>query len=174
MRTFPRVPLYAWRWLQRSRPVVTEASRRLTGSPEPSPEFVKDLQRTFEEDAFVRDVLIDVVAEVAFGGRVPRRRPAGASWDRGLIWWAAALAGTTPEDFEGRTSASQDQRPLFDPGPRSEVAPAGRRRPAGPRPSGERLAVARALRSLLDAADGEHVPASAIRQLIDDLEAGGG
>src|SRR3712207_7917472 len=40
---FPRVPAYAWSWLQRSRPVLAEAARRLTGGP-PPPGFVDSLR----------------------------------------------------------------------------------------------------------------------------------
>jgi hypothetical protein len=165
-RPFPRVPAYAWAWFQRSRPVTEEAARRLTGAA-PGAGFVDELRVAFDEDAFTRDVVVDVVAEVAFSGRVPSRRPPGASWDRGLTWWAAALAGTSPGDFEARAAARQPaQRALFDPG-----APQPTLRRAGGRgPTAERLALARALRELLDATDGDQVPASALRQLIAQLE----
>jgi hypothetical protein len=166
-RPFPRVPGYAWAWFQRSRPVLTEAAQRLTGTP-PGPGFADELREAFDDDAFTRDVVIDVVAEVAFSGRAPTRRPAGVSWDRGLTWWAAALAGTTLEDFEARSTGPEPtQRPLFDV-PRAD-ATAGRR--SGRRgPTQERLALARALRELLTSAEGGQVPASVIRQLIAQLE----
>ncbi|HEY8339943.1 MAG TPA: hypothetical protein VIK95_08755, partial [Egibacteraceae bacterium] len=84
-RPFPRVPAHAWAWLQRSRPVLAEIAERLTGGP-PGPGFVDALRRQVDADPFVRDVVVGVIAEVAFGGRVPERRPPGASWDRGLTW----------------------------------------------------------------------------------------
>jgi hypothetical protein len=171
---FPRVPAYAWTWLQRSRPVLAEAARQLTGGA-PTPGFVESLRRQFDADPFVRDILIDVIAQEAFGGRAPTRRPAGTSWDRGLTWWAAALAGLTPAEFEARSGAPPAQQSaLFDPGPRTEPAgPApvrgaarGSRRPV----SAERVALARALRELIAAADGDQVPVTALRQLLADLE----
>jgi hypothetical protein len=194
-RRFPRVPGYAWTWLQRSRPVVLEAAERLTGRS-PSPGFVDDLRAAFERDPFTRDVVIGVVADVAFSGRVPQRRPPGASWDRGLTWWAAALAGTTPAEFESRSGAPvASQHRLFDaaagstgPSPvgsgsvgvgsagsaaRSDpqgIAEAARRQ-VGRRPiSPERAALAAALRELIVNAGSDQVPASAIRQLLAELE----
>ncbi len=181
-RTFPRVPGYAWTWFQRSRPVVLEAAERLTGRP-PSPGFVDDLRGAFSQDDFTRAVVVGVVADVAFGGRAPAQRPPGASWDRGLTWWAAALAGTTPADFESRTGAPvASQHRLFDaedgtdgesvrqPDPealrataRARVAPLVARSP-------ERAALAAALRELLAASAGDQVPASAVRQLLAQLE----
>lgn len=183
-RRFPRVPSYAWTWLQRSRPVVVEAARRLSGAA-PSPGFVEDLREAFEQDPFTRDVVVGVVADVAFSGRVPSRRPPGASWDRGLTWWAAALAGVTPAEFESRSAVPvASQRPLFDAGSGAgraggaggaEGAAAGIREAArarvaadGPR-SSERTALAAALRELV-ASSGDQVPASALRQLIAQLE----
>lgn len=182
-RRFPRVPGYAWAWFQRSRPVVSEAARRLTGT-EPAPGFVDELRSAFEADAFTRDVVIGVVADVAFAGRAPARRPPGASWDRGLTWWAAALAGTSPREFEARSEVRGGrQEPLFDPpggsGPagRSELSASGLQQHARDRagrrahPSPERAALADALRSLLETAQGDQVPAAAIRQLLEHLDA---
>lgn len=100
-RAIPRPPAHAWRWLQRSRPVLRTVAERLTGGP-PPPGFVDELRRAFDTDPFTRTIVVDVIAEVAFGGRVPRRQPAGASWDRGLRWWAAALAGVDVAEFESR------------------------------------------------------------------------
>lgn len=168
-RTAPRVPSYAWAWLQRSRPVVDEIARRLTGGP-PTPDFLSDLRERFETDPFTRDVVIAVVAEVAFNGRVPSRRPAGTSWDRGLTWWAATIAGVTLAEFEARPpTESAAQRRLFDD---AQHQPLPSRR-GGPTPSGaerERAALAAALRDLLDSAEGDQVPASAVRQLLAWLE----
>ncbi|CAN5698449.1 hypothetical protein BH24ACT14_BH24ACT14_19370 [soil metagenome] len=183
---FPRVPAYAWAWLQRSRPVVTEAAQRLTGSA-PAPGFVEDLRGRFPADAFIRDVLIGAIADVAFGGRLPTRRPLGASWDRGLTWWAAAIAGTTPGEFEARTATSGTQRQLFDAEETRAAAPAESgsavlMQPkavahlAGSPPdrvvSVERRMLVGALRDLLAGADGDQVPVSAVRQLLATLEAG--
>jgi hypothetical protein len=108
----PRPPAYAWRWLQRSRPVLTVVARQLTGEP-PGPGFVDELRQQFEADPFVRDVVIDVVADVAFGGRVAKRRPPGAVWDRGLVWWAAAVAGVSPSEYDEPTQDPATQRSLF-------------------------------------------------------------
>lgn len=173
---FPKVPGYAWTWFQRSRPVVAEAAERLTGQP-PSPGFVDDLRAAFERDPFTRAVVIGVVADVAFGGRAPAQRPPGASWDRGLTWWAAALAGTTPARFEARSGTpAAAQRPLFDtdgpvPQPhRPSIEEGARRR--SPR-SPERVALADALRELLASGASDQVPATAIRQLLAELEGGG-
>ena len=162
---FPRVPAYAWSWLQRSRPVLAEASRRLDGGP-PGAGFVETLQERFVSDAFTRDVLISVIADVAFNGRVPRSRPPGASWDRGLTWWAATLAGTTPEAFEG-TAPPVVQSRLF-----GIEEPAPRRRAPAParRGSSDRSMVVAALRDLLGAEQDGFIPASAVRALLEQLQ----
>lgn len=166
-----KVPAYAWAWLQRSRPVLAEAARRLTGAA-PGPGFADDLRRRWDGDPFVQGVVLDVIADVAFRGRVPATRPAGASWDRGLTWWASLLAGTTPQAYDS-PPAPPGQRPLFGDGrdaaadrPTPGSAPA----PAPLAGSHERRALARALRDLLRTADGEHVPAAAVRRLLADLE----
>jgi hypothetical protein len=152
--------------------LLAEAARRLIGGP-PTPGFVDDLRTQFEEDAFVRDMVIGVVADVAFGGRVPAHRPPGASWDRGLTWWAAALAGITPAEFEARSPAVRStQRALFETDsaePRPAPASAPARRPVVRR-SPERAALTQALRELIASADGDQVPVSALRQMLDQLE----
>jgi hypothetical protein len=176
-RRFPRVPGYAWTWLQRSRPVVQEAAERLTGRA-PSPGFVDDLRAAFSRDPFTRDVVIGVVADTAFGGRVPQRRPPGASWDRGLTWWAAALAGTTPAEFEARSGAPvASQHRLFETGGGNgaqgdpqRLADAAREHVARREMSPERAALASALRQLLATAGSDQIPASAVRQLLAELE----
>jgi hypothetical protein len=171
------VPSYAWAWLQRSRPVVTEAADRLTGSP-PAPGFVDGLRERFENDPFTRDVVVAAVADVAFGGRLPRRRPPGASWDRGLTWWAAAINGTTPEQFEARSTVAAAQRRLFGdeaaagagsdaaPGAADGSAPSGATAPASP----ERALVVAGLRELLARGDGDTIPVAAVRSLLAALE----
>lgn len=162
---FPRVPDHAWQWLQRSRPVRAEIAQRLLGS-EPPAGFVDDLRRQFEDDPFVRDLVVRVVAEVAFRGRVPTRRPAGASWDRGLLWWAAAMNGVTPSEFEaGGAGTSAQQPPLFPTGNRTAARPVRR-------VSVERQAVGRALRELLATADGDQIPVSAVRALLAQVDPG--
>ncbi len=169
-----RVPGYAWAWLQRSRPVLVELAQRLTGAP-PSPGFVEDLRATFERDPFVRGILADVVAEVAFRGRVPRRRPPGAHWDRGLTWWAATLAGVSLTEFDHpRTAGAQrSAQPALFAGPH-EQQPAGpvpgERRPPLLPVSSERAAFAEALRSLLDQAEAGVIPVAGVRQLLASLE----
>ncbi len=208
-RSFPRPPAHAWRWLQRSRPVLRAIADRLTGAP-PGPAFLEELQRSFDDDAFTRAIVIDTIAEVAFSGRVPNRHPPGATWDRGLRWWAATLAGVTPSEFDQPAAGTPTQADLFDAedahalddtdGPDARPAEARRdRRPdersagqqRGPeevggaadatalaraarraprRVSPERIALARTLRELLAAAEGGQVPATAIRQLIAELE----
>ena len=183
----PRVPAHAWTWLQRSRPVLAELAAQLYGAA-PDAGVVDRLRGDHAADPFVRDVVARVVCDVAFGGRVPPRRPPGATWDRGLVWWAAHLAGTTPEAFEARAAAhpAAAQQPLF-PAPdegrgwaarEDEVAAARRRLHAvpcglaGPPGSGlvDRRAVAAALREVLAAGDGEQVPAAPLRQLLEQLE----
>lgn len=151
----PRVPGYAWDWLQRSRPVVQALASVLTGQP-PRPGFVQAVRRSFVEDPLVRDAVFDVVAEVAFRGRVPSSRPPGASWDRGLVWWAATLSGRSVHDYEQR-GGGVEQPQLFD-GP--DAAPVHDRR-----------TLMRALRALLAAADGDQIPAAAVRQLLVQLDA---
>jgi len=180
------VPAHAWAWLQRSRPVLSEVARRLTGEP-PTPGFVDELREACARNPFTQAVLADVVAEVAFSGRVPTARPPGASWDRGLTWWAAALAGTTPAAFDASGPRGTQHR-LFDDGsadaegrarprgggPRAgETLPRDRpavREQAPPPVSRERRALADALRALLREADGDQVPASAVRQLVAALD----
>lgn len=173
-RDVPRPPAHAWRWLQRSRPVLRTIAERLTGGP-PTEGFVDELRRAFDTDPFTRTIVVDVIAEVAFGGRVPRQQPAGASWDRGLRWWAATLAGVDVAEFDGPATAVA-QPDLFNPDavgspPRAEALIAAARRHV-PRTTPERLALARTLRELLSASGGDQVPASAVRQLIADLEDG--
>ena len=170
------VPDYAWNWLQRSRDVVGEIAARLTGGA-PAPGFMDGLRPQFTTDQFVRDVVIGVVVDVAFGGRVPTRRPAGVSWDRGLTWWAAVCAGTTPAEFEHRS------RPEAVPQPRlfSEPDPPARQEPA-PRATGDaaaarsrpldRARMAQALRALLTLEQDGQIPAAEIRALLREIERG--
>lgn len=170
----PRVPAYAWAWLQRSRPVLDEVARQLTGKPA-GPAFLEELREQFGADPFVRDVTIGVIADVAFHGRLPTRRPPGTAWDRGLTWWAAVIAGTSPAEFEARSAPSPvTQRPLFDAGPGGDAHGVPRTAPVAAlpraRPTSSRIALAAALRELLTAAEGDQVPASAVRQLLAELE----
>lgn len=171
---FPRVPAYAWSWLQRSRPVLQEVAARLTGA-RPDQHFSERLRQDFDADAFVRDVVIGAVCDVAFSGRIPDRRPSRASWDRGLVWWAAAIAGIPVAEFEARsTTAAAEQGALFEAPPagagQASSAIGVARHPRPRSPSAERAALARALRQLLEHATGDQVPAAAIRQLVADLE----
>lgn len=163
------MPNYAWSWLQRSRPVLAEAARRLEGRP-PPPGFVDRLRDDFATDAFTRDVLIDVIADVAFNGRVPRHRPPGASWDRGLTWWAATIAGTTPAEFDARPAPAAQSRLFAD-----DEAPGAAGRPSQRADAGarERAAVVAALRDLVRTADGGRVPVAAVEALIQQLEGPG-
>ncbi|HWH31741.1 MAG TPA: hypothetical protein VNU01_03620 [Egibacteraceae bacterium] len=173
MPTMTTVPDYAWNWLQRSRDVVHEIAARLTGGA-PAPGFMEGLRPQFTADQFVRDVVIGVVVDVAFGGRVPTRRPAGATWDRGLTWWAAACAGTTPAEFEQRSRPEPVPQPrLFaEPEPPAPPAPeAGRRTPARSRPL-DRARMAQALRALLTLEEDGRVPAAEIRALLREIERG--
>ena len=186
----PRPPPYAWDWLQRSRPVLQALSQRLTGQAPPQG-FVDELRDAFAEDPFVHAVVVDTIADVAFGGRVPRHRPPGVSWDRGLSWWAATLAGTTRREFERRGPAFGEQAELFPTGEHSarptshgSGPPAARGGEASgpvatdaghsPRPSAvvalERRRLANALRALLDSSGGHDIPAEAVRRLIHDLD----
>lgn len=160
---FPRIPAYAWTWLQRTRPVVVELAARLTGGPPPTG-FVELVRERVDSDPFTRDVVVATVADVAFNGRIPQRRPPGAAWDRGLVWWAAALAGVSPAEFEARSAAPARPQPdLF-------AAPPASPAPARPAPA-TRAGLAAVLRQLLEAFDGQAVPASALQQLVEQLEA---
>ena len=148
----PRVPGYAWDWLQRSRPVVEGLASALTGQP-PRAGFVQAVRRSFPEDPLVRDAVYDVVAQVAFRGRVPRSRPPGTSWDRGLVWWAATLSGRSVADYEDQARPVEQPRLFGEPAPVHDAA-----------------TLVRALRELRAAGDGDQVPAAAVRQLIAQLE----
>lgn len=150
----PAVPAYAWHWLQRSRPVVERLADVLTGQL-PRPGFVQAVRRSFAQDPLVREAVCSVIADVAFRGRVPTTRPPGASWDRGLVFWAATLAGRAPGDY-ARPGAPVEQPALFG------GAPAGT-------PT-EREVVVAALRDLLAHRNGDQVPAAAVRQVIEQLE----
>jgi len=156
--------------------VLAEIAERLTGGP-PGPGFVDELRRQVDADPFVRDGVVGGLGEVAVGGRVPECRPAGAAWAGGLTWWAAAIAGVTPAEFEARSRATPGrQRPLFG----DEEASSGQVRPLRPiaeppartrrAPSAERALVVRALRELLAQSSGGQIPASAVRQLLEQLE----
>ena len=147
-----RVPRYAWDWLQRSRPVVERLAEVLTGQ-QPRAGFVHAVRRSYASDPLVRDAVHAVIAEVAFRGRVPPRRPRGASWDRGLTWWAAALVGCPPGEYSA-ASPPVEQPALF----------------GAPTAPDERTALIAALWDLLAHRTGDHVPASAIRDLIAHLE----
>lgn len=148
-------PAYAWAWLQRSRPVVERLAEVLTGR-RPRAGFVDAVRRSYATDPLVRDAVHGVVAEVAFRGRVPARRPPGASWDRGLVWWAATVAGRQPDDY-ARPEPAVEQPALFG----EPAATAG----------SERAALIGALEDLL-ARSGDHIPASAVRQLLAQLRRG--
>jgi hypothetical protein len=151
----PRVPGYAWDWLQRSRPVVEALATMLTGQP-PRAGFVQAVRRSFADDQLVRDAVFGVVADVAFRGRVPPSRPPGTSWDRGLVWWAATLTGRSVAEYED-VGQVVDQPRLF-----GDQAPG---------PGGlERRALIQELRELLLHSDGDQIPASAVRQLLARLE----
>jgi hypothetical protein len=152
-------PTYAWAWLQRSRPVVERLADVLTGRP-PRAGFVDAVRRSYVEDPLVRDAVHGVVAEIAFRGRVPQRRPPGTSWDRGLVWWAATLAGRTPEEYTA-PPAAVEQPALF-----AEVDAAA----AG----SERAALIAALEDLLAQRSGDQVPAAAVQQLLAHLRRGFG
>ncbi len=170
----PRVPSHAWTWLQRSRSVLAEIGGQLYGSS--SEQSVLDrLKQDYLADEFVQDLVARVVCDVAFNGRVPDRRPAGARWDRGLTWWAAHLAGVTPQEFEARSSGVAPPQPVLfgpppDPTPPPTPVQPTRRKPLV---SVERRAMVQALRDVLAAGDGQTVPADAVRALIVQLEGEG-
>lgn len=173
---FPRVPGYAWSWLQRSRPVLEEVALRLSGGP-PTPSFLEELRTQLPSDPFVQGVVMAAVADVAFHGRLPARRPAGTAWDRGLTWWAATICGTTAEEFESRSgSAPARQQPLFGPDPsdRPTRSVGGQAVATVPRLTADtgRQALAVVLRQLLDAAEGGHIPIGAVHQLLAEVEGG--
>lgn len=154
----PRPPAYAWDWLQRSRPVVERLARVLTGRPA-GRDLVVAVRRSFATDPLVRDAVLRTVSEVAFRDRVPRRRPPGASWDRGLVWWAATLVGSTPTEYDRGGRTAVEQPPLFGDEPPTP-------------PTVERRVVVAALRGLLAEAVGDQIPAAAVRQLVAHLDGG--
>lgn len=167
----PRVPAHAWTWLQRSRSVLAEIAGQLYGTPGDQATLER-LQADYATDDFVQDLVARVVCDVAFKGRVPERRPAGARWDRGLTWWAAHLAGVTVSEFEARSGGSEPPQPaLFGPPPTTPPPPPPatptRRRPLV---SIERRAMIQALRDVLASGDGETVPVQAVQALIRQLE----
>jgi hypothetical protein len=134
---------------------------------------LETLKQDYDADPFVQDLVARVVCDVAFNGRIPPRRPAGARWDRGLTWWAAHLAGVEVKEFEARsTSTTPPQEVLFGPPPPAPPVPVAlpdkptRRRPLV---SVERRAMVQALRDILAAGDGQTVPADAVRALLDEL-----
>lgn len=175
MPTIMTVPDYAWNWLQRSRDVVHEVAARLTGRA-PEPGFMDALRPEFAADQFVRDVVIGVVVDLAFGGRVPTRRPAGASWDRGLTWWAATCAGATPAEFEARSRPEAVAQPkLFvepeAPPSRAVVARRADGEPVRSRPL-DRGRMAQALRALLTLEQDGQIPAGEVRALLREIERG--
>jgi len=148
--------------------VLAEAARRLTGAA-PGPGFAEDLRRRWDTDPFVQGVVLDVIAEVAFRGRVPAARPPGSSWDRGLTWWAALLVGSTPQAYDTARPAA-GQRALFGDGRDAPAEGTAHAADAVLVGSHERRVLAQALRDLLRAADGDTVPAAAVRRLLADLE----
>lgn len=165
----PRVPVHAWTWLQRSRSVLAEIATQLYGKVDG--QVLDRLKADYAADPFVQDLVARVVCDVAFNGRVPERRPAGARWDRGLTWWAAHLAGVSPKEFEARSQGTAPpQTRLFGPQPDPEEpapeTPVKRR----PLVSVERRAMIRALRDILASGDGDTVPADAVRALLQSLE----
>ncbi|MGH8934646.1 MAG: hypothetical protein ACRDZO_29440 [Egibacteraceae bacterium] len=168
---YRRVPAHAWSWLQRSRDVLAEIGARLYGEAPPT-QLIEELRRLVPVDPFVRGVVLDVIRERAFHGRPPDRRPHGASWDRGLVWWAAALNGVSTTEFEAASAKAPPAQPrLFgqDPPPPPDPHPAPVR-PARPPRVGDLQALADSLRSLLAESDGDQVPAEAIRRLLRQLE----
>lgn len=150
-----RPPAVAWDWLQRSRPLVERLAEVLTGRP-PGAGFVQAVRRSYPDDPLVRDAVREVIASTAFRGRVPRTRPPGAVWDRGLVWWAADIVGSTIADYEA-DPVPVDQPALF------AVDSADRS------PADERTTLAAALRELLARSDGQSVPAAEIRHLLAQL-----
>ncbi|CAN5763809.1 hypothetical protein BH24ACT15_BH24ACT15_08670 [soil metagenome] len=167
-----RVPAHAWDWLQRSRSVLSEIGQQLYGS-EGDQSVLENLKRDYADDPFVQDLVARVVCDVAFNGRVLDRRPAGTRWDRGLTWWAAHLAGVTPQDFEDRSrGTTPPQQVLFGPAPANAPPPSPQSQSTRRKPlvSIERRAMVQALRDLLAAGDGNSVPAAAVRALIQQLQ----
>lgn len=98
-------PAYAWDWFARQRLLWREARSRLAGAPRPAAtryaavdtkaEVVAMLRADYPRDPDVRATVHDVVAEVAFLGRidVPFARLAVPNAPRGMRWWWTALTG---------------------------------------------------------------------------------
>lgn len=138
-----RPPSYAWDWFSRQRLLWREVRRRLVRSSSPAAlryhdvgekgEVVGRLREDYERDAVVRDVIHQVVGELAFLGRTD------ASFDelgatnapRGMRWWWTRLTGEHlgPAPARGQPAVQQRQLtleevlegygevPVTDPGP---------------------------------------------------------
>jgi hypothetical protein len=103
-------PAYAWDWFARQRLLWREARSRLTAAAAPAAsryhavdtraEVIALLRADYGRDPLVRDVIHDVVADVAFLGRTDVRfaELGIRSPPRGLAWWWSALTG---EDTSG-------------------------------------------------------------------------
>lgn len=96
-------PGYAWDWFTRQRLLWREAQARLRGSPGPEgpyevletrAEVTARLREDYAADGTVRQVVDDVVREVAFLDRTERPfdRVASSTAPRGLRWWWSHLS----------------------------------------------------------------------------------
>jgi hypothetical protein len=102
-RTGP--PAYAWDWFARQRLLWRESRSRLAAAAAPAAtrygpleaksEVVASLRADYSRDEVVRDVVHQVVADVAFLGRtdVTFDRLGVTNAPRGMRWWWTALTG---------------------------------------------------------------------------------
>lgn len=122
----PGPPAYAWDWFSRQRLLWREVRARLVASATPAAtryaalgsrtEVVPLLRADYPRDAVVREVVHQVVADVAFLGRtdVPFARFGIASPPRGMRWWWQALTGEEPGATAGEPPTEPRQLDLDD------------------------------------------------------------
>ncbi|MFO7961915.1 MAG: hypothetical protein R6U94_13315 [Nitriliruptoraceae bacterium] len=117
-------PAYAWDWFARQKLLWRAARSRLAASPSPmavryaAVEDRRDvlplLKADYPQDEDVRHAVDEVVAEVAFLGRIDVRfsQLGVRSAPRGMRWWWTALTGEVldgPRAAEHATSRAPEQ-----------------------------------------------------------------
>ncbi|MFO7777900.1 MAG: hypothetical protein R6V28_06080 [Nitriliruptoraceae bacterium] len=122
-------PAYAWDWFARQKLLWRAARSRLAAHPSPmaaryaAVEDRRDvlplLRADYPHDQDVRRVVDEVVAEVAFLGRIDVRfsQLGVRSAPRGMRWWWTALTGEAldgPRAAEHATSRAPEQLVLDD------------------------------------------------------------
>lgn len=118
----PRPPAYAWDWFARQRLLWREAQSRLGASAsDAAPRYraaatksdvLVLLRADYLDDATVRDLVRNVVGDIAFLGRtdVPFERLGVRNPPRGLRWWWQTLTGEPVEPAAPRTPGDADRQ----------------------------------------------------------------